>query len=491
MKQAIQGLERSTLKKSKKLIICCDGTWKDSASALITASSIIPGWSAFFPTRNPDEAVPTNVTRISRAIRPLDSDDRPQIVYYQAGVGTQGGIFSRLIAGATGQGLSLNIREAYSWLALNYVEGDEVYLIGFSRGAYTARSVSGLIRDFGLLTRDGLPYLLDIFKDWVSTGRKGYKSALAQDDPTFSITADPADVTAWTSAYKAELRRKGYALPNDVPIQAIGVWETVGALGIPLNPVLQRLGLPFDIRPYRFFDTSLSNTVKFAFQALALDERRSAYYPAVWEKPQGVDTTLKQTWFPGSHTGVSGGYKDAGLSNITLAWMMSQLAPFIDFDPTYLRKQFEANQTLLKQEKVSQSALRWAASQLRDSASGLRALIGVKTRTPGRYHHFDRKADRPEKHHPLLDTHEHIHYAVRSREATGGLDARNRITSYHPRAMAGYTLVEKDGEQGQGTALWTYVGDDVEFEGKQLPEDALGVFEKELFGCYHQDGFKE
>lgn len=491
MNRAVQSNEGSVLRKPKKLIVCCDGTWKDSASAVITGSSLIPGWSFFFPAKNPTEEVPSNVTRISRAIEPIDSNGRPQVIFYQAGIGTQGGIISRLFAGAVGQGLGANIREAYSWLALNYVAGDEVYLIGFSRGAYTARSLAGLMRDFGLLTRDGLAYLVDVLNDWENSGQKGYKSALAQDDSTFSVNVNPVSVTAWTTAYKAELRRKGYALADDVPIQAIGVWETVGALGIPLNPVLQRLGLPFSIRPYRFFDTSLSNTIKHAFQALALDERRSAYYPAVWERPPGINTVLKQTWFPGVHTGVGGGYKDTGLSNITLAWMMSQLAPFIDFDSTYIRKQFETNEKYLVREKVPGTALQWAASQLMDTATGLRALLGVRTRTPGRYHRFDRKADRPEKHQLLVDTNEYVHYAVRSREATGGLDAQDKLAPYRPRAMNGYITDEKDGEPSPGSAMWAYVGKDAEFKGKQLPEDHLGVYEEELLGYYRKNDIKD
>ncbi|KAK4544613.1 hypothetical protein LTR36_004185 [Oleoguttula mirabilis] len=327
MKEALHEYVRRTSRKPKKLIVCCDGTWKNSTSAFITTSSVIPSWCFFFPTRNPDEEVPSNITRIGRATKPVDSNDRPQIIFYQASIGTQGGIL----------------------------------MVG------------------------------------------------AESDPTFSITLNPADVTAWITAYKARLRRKGYALPDDVPIQAIGVWKTVGALRIPLNPVLQRLGLTFSIRPYRSFDTSLSNAVKFAFRALALDEQGNAYYPAVWERPQGVSTVLQQTWFPGVHTGVGGGYRDTGPSNITWAWMMSQLAPFVDLDSTYLRKQFGANRSLLKMEKAPQTALQWAALQLLDSTTGLRALLGVVTRTPGRYHRFDRRADWPERHQPLMDTNEHVH----------------------------------------------------------------------------------
>nr|POE93224.1 uncharacterized protein CFP56_19236 [Quercus suber] len=472
------------LQRSKKLIVCCDGTWKNSASSILTSSSLLPGWSFFFPTKNPVEQTPTNVTRISRAITPVDSHQRPQIVYYQAGVGTEGGILSRAIAGAIGQGLAENVREAYSFIAINYVEGDEIFLIGFSRGAYTARSVAGLIGDFGLLTRDGLDHFLDIFNDWESSGRANYRSALMQDDASFSIQAGVTDIKAWTSAYKTELRRIGYAVQKDVPIQAVGVWETVGALGIPLNPILQRLGLPWHIRPYRFFDTALSSSIKHAYQALALDEHRAAYYPAIWEKPSELSTTLKQTWFPGVHSGVGGGYADSGLSTITLAWMMSQLSGFIDFDRTYLRKQFALEQKVLRAENAPASAFQWAASQLRNSARGLAVLLGSTTRTPGRYHRYDRKADRTSATQVLQNTHEHIHYAVRSRERTGGLDMRKKVVAYRPKAMTGYDLVDPTGETGQ--AVWRYSGKDKRFQGVELTEDELGVFERELLEYYRE-----
>nr|POE64849.1 uncharacterized protein CFP56_69541 [Quercus suber] len=477
--------QSNALPRPKKLIVCCDGTWKNSASSLVTGSSLLPGWSFFFPAKNPVEQTPTNVTRISRAIKPVDRQQRSQIVYYQAGIGTEGGILSRAIAGAIGQGLAQNVREAYSFIALNYVEGDEVYLIGFSRGAYTARSVAGLIGDFGLLTRDGLDHFLNIFNDWENSGRANYRSALMQDDASFSIKADVTDIKAWTSAYKTELRRIGYAMQQDVPIQAVGVWETVGALGIPLNPFLQRLGLPWHIRPYRFFDTALSSTIKHAFQALALDEHRAAYYPAVWEKPSPFSTTLKQTWFPGVHSGVGGGYADAGLSTITLAWMMSQLSTFIDFDPAYLRKQFELEQRRLRAARAPASAFQWAASQLRDSAQGLAKLLGSSTRTPGRYYRYDRIADRASATQTLQNTHEHIHYAVRSRLHTGGLNMRGRMAAYRPKALAEYDLAGQDAEPGQ--AVWKYDGKGGKFQGLELMEDELGGFERELLGYYREE----
>jgi len=150
----------------KRLIVCCDGrklcakkatfeltiatgTWLDSASDRLQDGKIDP---------------PSNVTRLTRAIRSQSSDGIPQIVYYQAGVGTSGDIVNRVTGGATGQGVAENVREAYGFIANNYAKGDEIFLIGFSRGAFTARSVGGLIGAIGALTKEGMASFPIIYK---------------------------------------------------------------------------------------------------------------------------------------------------------------------------------------------------------------------------------------------------------------------------------------------------------------------------------------
>lgn len=109
---------------------------------------------------------PSNVTRIVRAILPETSDSIPQISYYQAGIGTEGTWWDHVYGGGTGAGLSENIREGYGFLARNYKEGDEIFLIGFSRGAFTARSIGAMIGSVGLLTIKGMQHFYPIFSDW-------------------------------------------------------------------------------------------------------------------------------------------------------------------------------------------------------------------------------------------------------------------------------------------------------------------------------------
>ncbi|EAW36794.1 DUF2235 domain-containing protein, partial [Lyngbya sp. PCC 8106] len=116
----------------KRLVVCCDGTWQK--------------------LNNP---YPTNVVKIAQAIKTIASDGVPQIVFYDEGIGSEGGL-DLLLGGAFGQGIDKNIQDGYRFLCLNYNEGDEIYLFGFSRGAYTVRSLAGLIYNSGLLSR---PYI--------------------------------------------------------------------------------------------------------------------------------------------------------------------------------------------------------------------------------------------------------------------------------------------------------------------------------------------
>lgn len=134
---------------------------------------------------------PSNVTRICRAFCPESSDGTHQIVYYQAGIGTESTFWNHIVGGATGAGLSENIREAYAFLATNYDAGDEIYLIGFSRGAFTARSIAGFIDCIGLLTTRGLEDFYPIFKDWENQNNKHYKSQWP--DRPFSNRPNAAD----------------------------------------------------------------------------------------------------------------------------------------------------------------------------------------------------------------------------------------------------------------------------------------------------------
>ena len=209
------------------------GTWQDN-----TESTMIS---------------PTNITLMSRAILPVTPKDskKPgveQIVYYQAGVGTSYGTLERVRAGAVGEGLMEHVREVYGFIAHNYAEGDEIYLFGFSRGAYTARSVSGLISLFGLLTKrgmDGIAYVLDAYRR--------------------NELINKAIIDQLGGKYE-----RGFV---NVPIKVVGVFDTVGSLGIPdiyvggwKVPGVDEI-LSLVDKNYQFADTNLHPNVEHAFQA--------------------------------------------------------------------------------------------------------------------------------------------------------------------------------------------------------------------------------
>jgi uncharacterized protein (DUF2235 family) len=279
----------------KRLIVCCDGTWN-----------------------RPDQvdqrvAAPTNVAKLALALADKDDDGNPQLLHYQAGVGTRR--WERLAGGGLGVGLSRNVQECYRFLVDNYEPGDELYLFGFSRGAFTARSTVGLVRNAGILRPEH---------------RHRIKEA-------YALYRDP-DRDRHPSGIAAELFRRSYS-HAEVYVDLVGVWDTVGALGIPIDgfrpPLLSRL--------WTFHDTRLSGYVRHAYHAIAIDERRRPFRPTLWQgKKDGQ--TLEQVWFAGVHCDVGGGYADTSLSEIPLLWMVDKArARGLAFRPERLaRRQTDA-----------------------------------------------------------------------------------------------------------------------------------------------------
>jgi uncharacterized protein (DUF2235 family) len=261
----------------KRLIICADGTWDEPEQT--------------------DQGMPspTNVVKLAAAVLPFDKQGLPQIVCYHAGVGERGGIWDHLTGGAFGEGISRNIRDLYLFLVLNYSPGDEVFLFGFSRGAYTVRSLAGLIRNCGILKNEFITQYYEAYE-------------LYRDRSDASHPKAERSLT-----FKAQ-----YAWPA-FNIKFIGVWDTVGFLGIPF---------PFQVgkKKWEFHDIDLSSHVDFAYQALAIDERRKPFKPCLWQKQLSspVKQVLEQAWFPGVHCNVGGGYEEAGLSNCALDWMWNR-----------------------------------------------------------------------------------------------------------------------------------------------------------------------
>ncbi|KAH0383299.1 hypothetical protein KCU92_g5514, partial [Aureobasidium melanogenum] len=415
----------------------------------------------------------SNVTRISRAIKPASSDSIPQIVYYHYGVGSQGGIVDRVYGGATGQGLSEAVREGYSYLATNWEVGDEIFLFGFSRGAFTARAIGGLIDNIGMLTKDGLPYLAEIFRDVQHRHDPDYKPK----HPNKPFKNKPS---VMDPRYRLELERRGMTRLR-VPIKVIGVWDTVGSLGTPRIGWLEKIGVQSSAsKRMSFYDTRLPDCVEYAFQALALDERRSAFAPALWEKRPGNTTVLRQVWFPGVHSNIGGGLPDQELANITLAWMMSQVTPFLDMDLDYALDQQDDTEQYYKETK--QKPRPWSFGKIVNSMTGIYALGGATTRTPGRYYVVD-PTDGRKTDVPLQATHEYMHPSVRTRFRLKGPGVDDE-GSYDPKALHDWKLfVDYDGEKGRGgrpDVFWKLRTAERNVTTRMIPEAPLLPLEREL-----------
>lgn len=255
------------MRPAEKLVVLFDGTWND-----------------------PEDC--TNVYQLSTLI--ADSHAQPpQRFFYEPGVGTATG--DKLRGGLFGYGLSQNLLKGYDWLARHYQAGDEIWIFGFSRGAYTARSLVGLIRKCGLL-KTSTPDLLQ-------RAEKLYRDKAA--------APDSAACVAFRDTYSQTVR-----------VHFLGVWDTVGALGIP-GTMISEHGF------YAWHDTELSKIVSYAYHAMAIDEHREAYEVAMWTNEDGLkkpeNIAVEQRWFIGAHANVGGGYgKGDLLAGIALHWMLEK-----------------------------------------------------------------------------------------------------------------------------------------------------------------------
>lgn len=272
----------------KRLAVFLDGTWND-------------------PTDN------TNVWRLRTMVARRDQHGIEQVCYYDTGVGTR--FFERIHGGVGAYGLSKNIREAYSWLVENYDPGDEVFIFGFSRGAYTARSLAGLIARYGLLVPGAPVSVREVYALYCKSKKRRRGDEMGDEEGAASESGE------WIKSHMVRIK-----------IHFIGIWDTVGTLGIPFGniPGISRKQLTFhNTRPSRAFHE--------AYQALALDEHRKAYDAPLWTnfiptKPgseaivEGRKASVyypkyEQRWFIGAHSNIGGGYQRDSLAQVPLAWI--------------------------------------------------------------------------------------------------------------------------------------------------------------------------
>lgn len=200
-----------------------------------------------------------------------------QILYYDPGIGTQGAV-DKVVGGSFGEGIDVNIKELYTFLACNYDDGDEVYLFGFSRGSYTIRSLSGMIHEVGLLHRDKIQYVTEAYE----------------------LYRDNEDV----ESERAVSFRAAHG--DRIPIKLIACFDTVGSLGLPFDGpgFMNRINR----ERYGFHTTRLSPEVEHAIHMLAIDEKNQMFKPTLMETTSDeVSEQLTQLYFWGEHGGVGGG----------------------------------------------------------------------------------------------------------------------------------------------------------------------------------------
>jgi hypothetical protein len=283
----------------KNIIICADGT----------GNTTVKGRG-------------TNVFKLFEAVdgNGHRSDPRltPQVAIYHDGVGTEVYKWVRILSGATGWGLSRNVKQLYGELARVYEPGDRIYLFGFSRGAFTVRTLAGLITTCGILDLDkyrtNRVFTKGIRASYTAYRRK-YQTWLSKQ--VFGPrTIEPA---ALREMFSVDI--PGLVEPDRPVIEFIGVWDTVDAVGLPfrladiINQVFWR---------FKFPDTHLSEYVAHACHALALDEARQSFEPVLWQERPGDGERIEQVWFAGVHSNVGGGYPRQGMSLVALDWMMKR-----------------------------------------------------------------------------------------------------------------------------------------------------------------------
>jgi len=236
----------------------------------------------------------------------------PQVAFYDDGVGTESFKPLKIFAGMTGFGLGRNVRQLYRELVRIYDPGDRIFLFGFSRGAFTVRTLAGLIANCGILDCSRLPTskaLGTAVDRAYEVYRKRYRTALMK------LVAGPPDTTI------IETFRSRWCLPEETTIHFLGVWDTVDAVGTPFH-ISDFINLA--IRRFKFPDRSLNRRVENARHAIALDDERHSFHPLLWEEDASDAGRIEQVWFAGAHSNVGGGYPKQGMSLVALNWMMRQ-----------------------------------------------------------------------------------------------------------------------------------------------------------------------
>ena len=284
---------------------------------------------------------PTNVVITAESITPITKDGVPQVIHYDPGVGT--GADDKWRGGLFGYGLIDKIVDGYTFLVFNYEPGDEIYVFGFSRGAFTARAFVGLIRQVGIVQRKHAARIADAVELYKK--RKPGEGHDTEPLLKFRMQYSPQlCIDAAEDAWRVR-NRAGYGTGSAavLRISYVGVWDTVAAVGVPSDLFFA----PFANRHEQFFDSDLSPLVVSARHAVAIDEDRNTFTPTLWPNFEALNASLgfsaaasdapyQQKWFAGHHGSVGGGGDIRGLSDGALVWVLDgaeKMGLEVDRDP--------------------------------------------------------------------------------------------------------------------------------------------------------------
>jgi uncharacterized protein (DUF2235 family) len=324
----------------------------------------------------------TNVWRLFLALdqNPFPENGmRKQVAFHDDGVGTESFKYLRAIGGAFGWGISKNLEQLYAFLVQHYNPGDDIYLLGFSRGAFTVRVLADMISQCGIATR--CPQTTaDTQPNHQESGSDGCEISPSEIEQRAqaALCAYKKKKRNWTksAALSCDRFKKEYSYHDqndkskliDIRIKCIGVWDTVDATGLPIDELTMAFSRLF---PLRFRDNEMSPAVDHGFHALSIDDARLTFHPVLWDAEPDKSGRVRQVWFPGVHANVGGGYAKDQLSLVSLNWMIEQLAKLNEKDPN-------PDNTALRFDPRLLSEYRQAASvfgELYDSRSGVAAYF--------------------------------------------------------------------------------------------------------------------
>lgn len=320
----------------KTIIFCADGTWNGSGSEDDDPNPPITNVLKLFLALDGQETAPDWHKQKEQELRLLDGDGvLVQTAKYLHGVGDSSNPLVKLLGGVFGVGLIARIVRGYTFISRSYEPGDKIVLVGFSRGAYTVRALGGMIASQGLLKPSiandaGSEKGYSAYKAGSAVWQRYSETMLKKSNEVERLLGQFARVVDELPVFMLRPPAAADMVSVD-QIEAIGVWDTVGSMGIPASYSHDQR-----VDALRFVDTVLNPKVQHGFHAIAIDERRGDFAPTLWES----DERIKQVLFPGAHADVGGGYgsanNESGLSDVALNWMIGELAQLgVRFSPSY------------------------------------------------------------------------------------------------------------------------------------------------------------